>query len=165
MKVEHYNGIWYLAQYAAFLYLLAPLGGSTAALLFYGLFSANLVLVYFSSKFLLVLPWIPKNSRWAGTAVLAWFGPTLISKYKSPRSTLENHEFIHLLQMRDLFIVGFFIWYGIEFLYHWFKIGNTYKAYKNISFEKEANYNELDLNYRTDRPIFAFLKYLKTSKQ
>ena len=73
-----------------------------------------------------------------------------------PRSTviddvLINHERIHLRQQLEMLILPFYIWYLIEFYR---------KGYWEISFEKEAYDNEMDLNYLKKRRFFAFRKYL-----
>lgn len=71
-----------------------------------------------------------------------------------------NHEKIHLQQQLELFILVFYLWYGIEFMYKWIKFKDKYLAYKAISFEREAYSNENDLSYIKKRPNWAFLKYL-----
>lgn len=71
-----------------------------------------------------------------------------------------NHERIHLKQQLELLVVPFFIWYGLEFLVRYWHFRNWHLAYRNISFEREAYQNELDLGYIKKRPIWNFLKYL-----
>ncbi|MCT8338689.1 hypothetical protein MG296_01355 [Flavobacteriaceae bacterium TK19130] len=70
-----------------------------------------------------------------------------------------NHERIHLRQQLELLIIFFYVWYGIEFLCRWISIGNWYKAYRNISFEREAYKNEKDLQYCKKRSFCAFLAF------
>lgn len=72
--------------------------------------------------------------------------------------TLINHERIHLKQQLELLIIGFYIWYVVEFLVLIIYYRNWHKAYRNISFEKEAYKNENQLNYLNSRSLFAFLK-------
>lgn len=67
-----------------------------------------------------------------------------------------NHERIHSAQIKELLYIFFYVWYIIEWLVRLPK-GN---AYRNISFEKEAYVNELDMNYLKNRKRFAFLKHL-----
>lgn len=71
-----------------------------------------------------------------------------------------NHENIHLRQQMELLVIFFFIWYGMEFLIRWFKMGNRHLAYRNISFEREAYTHENDLSYLGKRKMWSFLKYL-----
>ena len=48
---------------------------------------------------------------------------------------LLNHERIHTRQMLELLVVGFYLWYLVEWLIRLLMPGN---AYLNISFEREA---------------------------
>ena len=71
-----------------------------------------------------------------------------------------NHESIHTEQIKDLLVIGFYLWYLIEWMIKWIKYGDSFKAYKNISFEREAYRNEYNLNYIPNRRRFSFLKYM-----
>jgi len=73
---------------------------------------------------------------------------------------LINHEKIHLRQQLELLLILFYLWYGIEYLVHYMKGKDSIKAYKSISFEKEANWNENDLDYLDNRKWFSWFKYL-----
>ena len=57
-----------------------------------------------------------------------------------------NHEAIHFAQQKEWLFVGFFILYLIEFIF---------KGYMNVSFEKEAYNNSMDLNYLKSRKRYA----------
>jgi hypothetical protein len=74
---------------------------------------------------------------------------------------LLNHETIHLKQQKELFWIVFFLWYLIEYLFRLIYYRNTYLAYRNISFEREAYVNENNLDYLINRKSFAFLKYMR----
>lgn len=59
---------------------------------------------------------------------------------------------------------GFYIVYVIEWsirsiLYK----GNTKKAYKNMSFEKEAYGNQNNVDYLKNRKLFSWLKYIRNT--
>ncbi len=73
---------------------------------------------------------------------------------------LLNHESIHLRQQKELLWIFFFLWYGIEYVFRLIYYRNSYLAYRNISFEREAYHHELDLSYNQKRKFFSFLKYL-----
>lgn len=73
---------------------------------------------------------------------------------------LVNHERIHLEQQKELLILPFYFLYITEWLLKSVYYFNSYKAYKNISFEREAYYNERNLNYIKNRKVFSFIKYL-----
>ncbi|WP_397363577.1 hypothetical protein [Olleya sp. R77988] len=88
--------------------------------------------------------------------------PFIFLKNKRLKSsvTLINHEKIHLRQQLELLVVPFYIWYFIEFVIGYIKHKNWFLAYKNISFEREAFYNDANLDYLKSRPFWQFLKYL-----
>jgi len=73
---------------------------------------------------------------------------------------LVNHERIHLRQQIELLILPFYLWYVIEFLIRLFQYKTWHLAYKNISFEREAYSNEVNLNYLKSRRFWRFLKYV-----
>lgn len=73
---------------------------------------------------------------------------------------LINHERIHLMQQLEMLVVFFFIFYSIEFMVRLFLFRNWNLAYRNISFEREAYFNEKDLEYLKSRPKWSFIKYL-----
>ncbi|AMQ00994.1 Membrane protein [Pedobacter cryoconitis] len=73
---------------------------------------------------------------------------------------LINHEKIHFHQQLELLILPFYILYTINYLINLYKYRNHDKAYFNISFEKEAYANELDMNYLKNRRLYSWFKYL-----
>ena len=90
---------------------------------------------------------IPKGYR--GLTVF----PFVFIKFDRDRNNevLIHHEKIHLRQQKEMLILPFYIWYGIQ---------NRNTAYQNISFEREAYAKEADLDYLKNRSFFAFLKFL-----
>jgi hypothetical protein len=92
-----------------------------------------------------------------GYAAIMLFGFLFTrNKSKVTERTLR-HERIHARQMRELLVIGFYLWYLIEWLVRLPGKGN---AYRNISFEREAYAHEDDPDYLTRRKPFAFTKYL-----
>jgi len=75
-------------------------------------------------------------------------------------TVLINHEKIHIRQQLELLILPFFIWYGVEFLTRFIICKNKDKAYRSISFEREAYENEKDLNYLKQRSFWKFLNFI-----
>lgn len=71
-----------------------------------------------------------------------------------------NHERIHLRQQLELLVVPFFAWYFLEFLVRLIQYKNRDLAYRNISFEREAYSNEIDLDYLNQRSFCKFLNYV-----
>ncbi|GEM_PF-40054 len=76
---------------------------------------------------------------------------------------LINHEKIHLRQQLELLIVFFYIWYVVEYYYWYFKLKDSFLAYRYISFEREAYAKESDLIYLKNRKLWSFWKYLANS--
>jgi len=94
----------------------------------------------------------------------------------------NNHEHIHIRQQKEMLIVGmllaviafvaglglwgllllpiFFWWYVLEWLCRLVQYRDTYKAYRNISFEREAYANEKDMAYNGSRKPFTWFRYL-----
>lgn len=73
-----------------------------------------------------------------------------------------RHEEIHSEQMRELFYLPFYLWYCLEFLIKlpFYKF-NWEKAYKAISFEREAYFYQDWLYYISYRKKFAWWQYIK----
>jgi hypothetical protein len=84
----------------------------------------------------------------------------LKSKHLKNDYVLINHEKIHLRQQLELLIIPFYLAYVLEFLVRLIQYKNWNLAYQNISFEREAYCNELDLDYLKQRPFWSFFKYL-----
>lgn len=73
---------------------------------------------------------------------------------------LINHERIHLEQQKELLIIPFYILYISEWILRSLYYFDSYRAYQNLSFEREAYINEKNLEYITERSTFSFIKYL-----
>ena len=70
------------------------------------------------------------------------------------------HEEIHSRQQKEMLVVFFFLWYGLEFLFRLIQYRNWDKAYRNISFEREAYANQNNTGYLSERRKFAWFNYL-----
>ncbi|NAY92214.1 hypothetical protein GTQ34_09810 [Muricauda sp. JGD-17] len=88
--------------------------------------------------------------------------PFIILKEDSLKTdgVLINHERIHLKQQRELLIVPFYLWYMLEWLLRTILYLDSYRAYQNVSFEREAYAHEKDMTYLSRRKTFGFLDYL-----
>ncbi len=73
---------------------------------------------------------------------------------------LINHETIHIIQQLELLVVFFYPFYLIEYAIRLIQYRDQHKAYRNISFEREAYANEHNLNYLKKRKFYSFLKYI-----
>ena len=74
-----------------------------------------------------------------------------------------NHETIHTKQGQELLWIGFYIWYLIEYLIRLVIYRDTWMAYKNISFEREAYSNQSNLSYLNRRKHYSWFKCIKNS--
>lgn len=74
-------------------------------------------------------------------------------------AVLLNHEKIHLRQQLELLVLPFFVWYVLAFVWYFLKEQDAKKAYRAISFEREAYTNEKDLHYLKQRSFWCFLNY------
>ncbi|TAE36730.1 MAG: hypothetical protein EAZ70_10290 [Runella slithyformis] len=86
--------------------------------------------------------------------------PFVLVRQANPPRWLLNHERIHLKQQLEMGLVLFYAWYLFEFLVRWLQHGNRSRAYRSISFEREAYKNDENLNYLQNRKFWAFLAYL-----
>ncbi len=89
--------------------------------------------------------------------------PFIFLKNKSLKvnAVLINHEKIHLKQQLELLVIPFYIWYVMEFLVRLIQYRTWQKAYRYISFEREAYLNDQNLDYLNTRKFFGFLSYFK----
>jgi hypothetical protein len=103
---------------------------------------------------------IPKGYRGLATF------PFVFVKYRVDKENLVflNHEKIHLRQQLELLVLPFFIWYFLEYLFRLVQYKNADLAYRNISFEREAYANELNLKYLKNRAFWRFLNHLTLKK-
>ena len=73
---------------------------------------------------------------------------------------IVNHEKIHLRQEMELLVVLFYLIYFTEFLVGYIKYNDRYKAYRNISFEREAFTNDFNPDYLKIRRPWSWYNYL-----
>ena len=99
---------------------------------------------------------------------------------------VKRHEYIHVYQQIECLLVGvvlaflmlitgckwwsliplglFFELYAIEWIVKGLiNFGNSRKAYRSISFEREAFENQENPDWLDDRPKFYWIKYVLTS--
>lgn len=70
-----------------------------------------------------------------------------------------NHEKIHTRQMAELLILPFYFIYILEWLIKLIQFRDAYKAYTNISFEREAYANQSNLSYIKNRKPYSFRNF------
>ena len=99
-----------------------------------------------------------KNTKISGITLFPFI--LLRKKELLYNKTLLNHEKIHLRQQIETLVIPFYIWYLSEYYIKYLKYRDADKAYRNISFEREAYENDDNLNYLQKRKFWSFLKYL-----
>lgn len=101
-----------------------------------------------------------------GFTAINLFGVVVARRDRLPlsRHTL-HHEAIHTHQIKELFYIGFYVWYLVEWLLRLIQYRDFKRAYKNICFEREAFCNDADADYLKQRKLFAFIPYLVRSKK
>ncbi len=105
------------------------------------------------------------------TKLLRIIGKKLITLpwgvYAAPKALVTEddmtHEFIHIKQWRELLYIGFILWCALEWLARLIQYRNFDKAYKNISFEREAYSNQGNTEYLNTRRLYSFIKYLRVN--
>ncbi|MFC6102612.1 hypothetical protein [Olivibacter domesticus] len=83
---------------------------------------------------------------------------TLKAKGLSAQTLL--HEKIHHQQQLELLVIPFYLWYVIEWLLKWVIYKDRKRAYKELSFEREAYSNDNNMDYLKQRRLWGFIKYL-----
>lgn len=101
--------------------------------------------------------WFPPKGYSAIT--LIWW--LIVKEGYNVSERLITHETIHSKQQKEMLILPFFIWYGVEFLVRLIQYRNWHTAYRNISFEREAYANEGNKEYLSKRKLFSWIHYIK----
>lgn len=84
------------------------------------------------------------------------FGVLFVKNGTAVTPLLLNHEAIHTAQMRELWYLPFYLLYIMEWLWRLAECrGNSYKAYRSISFEREAYSCAGNPGYLSERHSFA----------
>ena len=75
-----------------------------------------------------------------------------------------NHERIHTAQMRELLFVPFYVLYVVEWMVRLLLCRSWMRAYRDMSFEREAYGNDGDFGYLQRRRAYAWLGYVFKSQ-
>lgn len=95
--------------------------------------------------------WLPTK----GFTAITLFGFVFTREPHLIDRRVMNHELIHARQQKEWLYIGFFMLYGIEWLWHRIKTGDSMKAYWAISFEREAYAYDGELSYLERRRAYA----------
>lgn len=104
-----------------------------------------------------------------GFAAINLFGVVFVRKEMqtyfdydpSAYDRMINHETTHTKQMKEVLYLPFYVLYVLEWLVRLVMYRDRHKAYRNISFEREAYANQHRWDYNKGRKRYAFLKYIK----
>jgi len=86
--------------------------------------------------------------------------PFILHKRTTVSWQTRNHEYIHLRQQQECTLPGFLFIYLLEFLVNLALYQSWDKAYRNISFEKEAYAKDHELRYLATRRAHSWRLYL-----
>lgn len=94
-------------------------------------------------------------------AVAMSLWPVIIFRDRKTSENLpiKNHEKIHHRQQLEMLIIPYYIWYFVEYWVGRARLKSHDKAYRNVSFEKEAYAMQNDLDYLKNRPFLNCLKW------
>lgn len=104
------------------------------------------------------------HNRWLpfkGFTAINLFGLVFVREGTRMNPVLMNHERIHTVQQKEMLYICFYLWYLAEWLVHLIRQHDRMKAYRAISFEREAYLHEREIGYIQQRRHYAWLKYLK----
>ena len=92
-----------------------------------------------------------------GFSYVNLFGVLFTRRDKKISDVTFNHEQIHTEQMKEMLYVFFYLLYIVEWLIRLIILRDSHKAYRAISFEREAYANQYDLTYREGRKRYHWL--------
>lgn len=75
--------------------------------------------------------------------------------------TFLRHELIHTAQQKELLFVGFYLVYIVEWIIRLLICRSQHRAYRSISFEREAYSNQGNAGYLKTRKHYAWIRYIR----
>jgi len=108
--------------------------------------------------------WINKFVPFPNFRAVNLFGVLFVRGKRALSKRTINHEQIHSEQWKELWYIGFLLLYVAEWIIRLFAFKGGHHAYKNISFEREANSHEAEAGYIKNRKRFAFTRYIREKK-
>lgn len=89
-----------------------------------------------------------------GFRAINLFGVLFVRKGSELNSVTLKHEAIHTAQMKEMLYLFFYLAYVVEWLYYLCRLKDRMKAYRAISFEREARKFQFDAEYLKTRPMY-----------
>lgn len=87
-------------------------------------------------------------------------GPFVFTGGKEIAEHTIRHGEIHWRQQIELLIVGWYIWYVLEYIYKFWLFQDPFEAYNKLSFEIEARGYENNPYYLGYRTLWAWTNYI-----
>lgn len=97
---------------------------------------------------------------WGNFLAITLFGVVFTRADKLGRRVFD-HEHIHCRQQLETLYLTFFVWYLLEWAIRCIQYRDFDRAYRNISFEREAYANGDNPDYLRRRRPYAWLRYLR----
>jgi len=110
-------------------------------------------LIIVSDKFLDYCSWFFKVD-----GITLWPFIVIREQYEDNRVDI-NHEKIHIRQQTELLVLGFYIFYILNWIFNMIRYRNTVTAYRELIFEREAYTMQGSLLYLNNRKLWAWRKY------
>lgn len=105
--------------------------------------------------------WFVRLITFNRAAAISLFPFGLYIKTEYMTDWVINHESIHWKQQAEMLGIFFYLWYLLEWI---IRIPiNGRKAYKSIGFEREAYFNDDNLDYLKNRKRYSWIGYLCTN--
>ena len=89
-----------------------------------------------------------------GFQAINLFGVLFVRKGCELNSVTLKHEAIHTAQMKEMLYLFFYLAYVVEWIYYLCRLNDWMKAYRAISFEREARKYQFDEEYLKTRPMY-----------
>jgi hypothetical protein len=93
-----------------------------------------------------------------GFRAMYFFGLLFVRKGVTLGNKLLRHERIHHEQAKEMLFIFFYLWYIVEWFIRLFINGK--RAYRNISFEREAYAKQRYSDYIGRRKHYKWLHYI-----
>ena len=107
---------------------------------------------------IIVSPRFTRAVSWVIDVAAITLYPFIISREQMSEDVLQ-HETIHILQQKELFVIFFYILYVWDWLIGLVKYRDRQKAYFQIRLEQEAYDQMYKENYLAERKKFSWRNY------
>lgn len=117
-------------------------------------------LILVQSDFVMKIASFFSGSNIIGMQIAFWLFVDDIEKWKKRPLSL-NHEYIHFEQGKELWFLGFWLLYVLNYLINLFRYKfDNHEAYIMIAFEREAYENQRNFSYVSKRKKYNWIKWL-----